>query len=375
MAGVLTALGSGQAIASNIACGAVITADTTLDSDLVNCPNNGIVIGADNITLDLNGHTIDGDGALVDPCQGEACDLGVDNTAGHDGITIKGGAVRDFATGLFLLGAGDNRLQRLVVSGSFFSGLLVGESTRTRLEQSAITRNGLTTDEAGMVFFASDDSQILGNLVSGNGDIGMVVVGSADGNHILDNTILDHIEAGIAIDGVGNEVRGNRVLRNADGIIIVGNDNTITRNIVREAFGCPDGCGYGISFEGGSNNLIAQNTIAQSIRGIRVDAFAAAAVGTIIRANVVTNISADGIVINLEQAGPVRGTALDRNLVVGARDDGIDVKAPRTTLVAKVAIHNGDLGIEAAPGVTDAGGNRAARNGNPAQCTNVDCRP
>ena len=65
-----TVLGGGQALASHVGCGDTITTDTTLDSDLANCPNNGIVIGADNITLDLNGHTIDGDGALVDPCPG-----------------------------------------------------------------------------------------------------------------------------------------------------------------------------------------------------------------------------------------------------------------------------------------------------------------
>ena len=57
-----TVLGGGQALASHVGCGDTITTDTTLDSDLVNCRNNGIVIGADNITLDLNGHTIDGDG-------------------------------------------------------------------------------------------------------------------------------------------------------------------------------------------------------------------------------------------------------------------------------------------------------------------------
>jgi hypothetical protein len=41
-----------------VSCGDVITADTTLDSNLVDCPSNGIVIGADDITLDLNGHRI-----------------------------------------------------------------------------------------------------------------------------------------------------------------------------------------------------------------------------------------------------------------------------------------------------------------------------
>ena len=40
----------------------MITHNTTLHTDLVNCPDNGIVIGADDITLNLNGHVIDGAG-------------------------------------------------------------------------------------------------------------------------------------------------------------------------------------------------------------------------------------------------------------------------------------------------------------------------
>ena len=56
-------LSSGRAWANHVSCGETITTDTTLDSDLVNCPNNGIVIGADGITLDLAGHRIDGDAA------------------------------------------------------------------------------------------------------------------------------------------------------------------------------------------------------------------------------------------------------------------------------------------------------------------------
>ena len=54
---VLLALPS-SAIATHVSCGDVITQDTTLDSDLVNCPGDGVVIGASNITLDLAGLTL-----------------------------------------------------------------------------------------------------------------------------------------------------------------------------------------------------------------------------------------------------------------------------------------------------------------------------
>ena len=50
------------ASASHVNCGDVITQDTTLDSDLLNCPGDGLVIGADGVTVDLAGHTIDGTG-------------------------------------------------------------------------------------------------------------------------------------------------------------------------------------------------------------------------------------------------------------------------------------------------------------------------
>src|SRR6266496_3417692 len=53
-------------------CGDTITADTTLHHDLIDCPENAIVIGADGITLDLNGHLIDGD-----ETSSAACDCGV----------------------------------------------------------------------------------------------------------------------------------------------------------------------------------------------------------------------------------------------------------------------------------------------------------
>ena len=41
-----------QASAGHVSCGDTITTDTTLDSDLLDCPSNGIVIGAADITLD-----------------------------------------------------------------------------------------------------------------------------------------------------------------------------------------------------------------------------------------------------------------------------------------------------------------------------------
>src|SRR5215207_2731831 len=82
-------VGVSQALAGPVSCGDTITTDTTLDGDLIDCPNNGIIIGADDITLDLNGHTVSGDGEPFEQCpRREFCDVGVLNV-GHDGVTLK----------------------------------------------------------------------------------------------------------------------------------------------------------------------------------------------------------------------------------------------------------------------------------------------
>jgi hypothetical protein len=82
-------------------CGDTITTDTTLHHDLVDCPNNGILIGADNITLNLNGHLVDGDGTEFGGCDpnAEVCDSGLVDD-GHNGVTVKHGRVREFGVGV-----------------------------------------------------------------------------------------------------------------------------------------------------------------------------------------------------------------------------------------------------------------------------------
>src|SRR5215218_4824811 len=177
------AISAGQASGSYVSCGAVLTADTKLDSDLVDCPNNGIVIGADNITLDLNGHTVDGDGELTDACEeDEPCDVGVPNN-GHTGVTIEGGSVREFRAGVVVLDAIHNRLRHLSVRSNIFSGVIIAGSPGARLEHNtlagngfgriyvfnspdllfghnAVAANGLDTDQAGVTLFASPHSRI-----------------------------------------------------------------------------------------------------------------------------------------------------------------------------------------------------------------------
>jgi large repetitive protein len=356
-----------------VRCGDTITRDTRLKNDLVNCPGNGIVIGADNITLDLNGHTVDGDGVVG--CEElYTCDFGVDNTAGHHGVTIKDGSIREFATAVVVLGANHNRLRRLSSSHNILGGVLLIESPGARIEQNSISANGLTTDQAGLIVFDSSGVRIEGNSVSDNGDIGMFLQG-VDDSRVERNSVSGNPEAGVILDGNRNEVSGNRASKNGDGISVGGDSNTIVSNRVSDSFACPDGCGAGIGSTGGTGNLIARNFVARASRaGIWIADFedegGLPGIDNVVERNLVVDAEADGVLVE----STVTDTLLKRNIAIGAGDDGIDVDSTTTSLRRNTANANGDLGIEAVAGVTDLGGNTASGNGNPLQCQNVFCQ-
>jgi large repetitive protein len=392
VAGV-TVLGAGSALASHVRCGDTITTDTTLDSDLVNCPNNGIVIGAANITLDLNGHIIDGDATPVDPCpEGETCDVGVDNSAGHSGVTIEGGSVQQFSLGILVAGgAAYNRLDQLAVSDTSDVGIVVADSTGSVIQKTSMSDPGVN----GLVLVDSQHALVARNSVSGSTGYAMFLFGVDDSR--IEHNKLDADEHGFILGGsTRNLVRSNAVSHSGGGIEVVGgatsnrveynrfnntgdgmlvgdaSDTLIRHNLVTGAGGGEAG-GFGIILDGAVRTTVDRNSFTggrgPAIFVTRLEA-AAATRDTVISRNLVNRNLADGILVE----NGATGTLVVRNLAIRNGDDGIDVDAPATTLTRNVANHNHDLGIEAVPGVIDGGGNHAAGNGNPAQCTNIDCK-
>jgi hypothetical protein len=95
------------------------------------------VIGADGVTLDLNGHTVDGDGTEAAGCdlKQELCDCGVANE-GHDGVTVRDGSVREFGIGVLVGGARKNRVLDISSSRHVFFGAVVGGSSRSVIRDS-----------------------------------------------------------------------------------------------------------------------------------------------------------------------------------------------------------------------------------------------
>src|SRR5947207_15266088 len=82
------AVGASPALAQHVSGGQVTTKNTHVKNDLLNCPGDGLVIGASNIKLNLGGHTIDGvNSATAD---------GSNNKGGVDNVKVDHGSVEQF---------------------------------------------------------------------------------------------------------------------------------------------------------------------------------------------------------------------------------------------------------------------------------------
>ena len=359
----LLALGGGRAKAAQVHCGDRLTKDTTLTKDLKNCPNKGLVIAADNVTLDLNGHTIDGDNELVDSCQA-ACDIGV-WVRGKHGVTIKGGRVTQFGFGAFLLNDNGNQLKNVASVRNHFNGLLLISSKSDRIDNVRTTFNGLDVDFPGVAIFDSKRLRMRNSTSTHNADLGFFIQGT-DRSRYVGNNLNHNPEDGAIVDGNQNVFRRNR-----GGLILSGNGNLVKRNLV-DARGCFDQCRVGISLESGHDNLIAANKVRDTdAGGIRLKTFvkSQALDDNVVRRNHVHAAGGRGITI----ATGVRHTLLLANHVDRAGNAGVGVRSASTVIAENHANHNGSLGIAAVRGVIDGGGNIARGNGDPRQCNHVAC--
>jgi nitrous oxidase accessory protein NosD len=366
-------------------CGQTITQDTTLANDLRDCPGVGIVVGADDVTLDLGGHVVDGDGA------GDAAGI---QSVGHDRITIRNGAIRDFVegvavldttgttitdlaisrqrhVGVFLAGADDVVVERTASRDIAYSGVFVTGSANVRVLDNAVSDSG-----GGFGTRVSHDLVVAGNTVSDSREAGIALFDEVQRVQIAGNTVTGGHDAGIFVDGDGSIVTDNLVTKNWDNIVVTGDDDVVRGNTAVKARGFPGEplSGFGIVIDGGSRNVVEGNEIADSVGdGIRVFRFDPEATqpagGNVVRGNRVMRSRRDGIFVG----AVAPDSLLEDNRSTGNGDDGIDVEAPSSTLTGNVATDNRDLGIEAVLGVTDGGGNSASGNGNPLQCTNVFC--
>jgi parallel beta-helix repeat protein len=399
--------------ATTVQCGQTVTHSVKLANDLVDCPGDGLVIGASGITIDLDGHTIDGVATPTEDCDASPRGpAGIQNGAGFDDLTIKNGTLQQFYAGFnagsATEGMADSRLLNLTARNNRFAGLTMGSGQETnndnQITHNTVTGNGCrpgivvnsghgnlvagnhATDNqgSGILICCSHDNVVVGNVSAGNGEDGIEVCcgPSAHDNLVAHNEVRDNINNGIIVflGALNNDIRANHVHGNGDDVTIVdGPGNSVTGNVISDARGCPfcdPPTGFGIVVAADADNTtVTGNLVSHTVwDGIRIGTAdldeGSVTDGARVEGNVVRDATMDGIRVDANTAG----TVLQRNAATHAGDDGLDVDGAATELLGNLALFNGDLGIEAVPGVTDRGANRARGNGNAAQCTGLACR-
>jgi parallel beta-helix repeat protein len=312
------------ASAHELACGATVTTSTKLRADLVGCPGDGLIVGADDVTLDLGRHTLSGAGVGI-------------RVAGHRGVRIRGGTLTRFATGISLEDADQGRVTGVTLRGIAGRGVdVLGGS-----DGNAFTGLRSTGNRTGIAITASAGNRVRLGTFSGNAATGVLLFG-ASRTAVDGNTVADNVGQGIAVvEGSSeNAVRANRVRGGEAGVIV----DTSDRNVL--ALNRVSGAGDGITVAG-AGNTIEGNVVDRSVGGCEnCGAWGIGVVsgdGNAIKANVVTRSAGNGIAAHSGWVG------------------------------FNVALRNGALGIDAV-GATDGGGNVAAQNGNREQCAGVRCR-
>ena len=268
IAALVLAIAGGMASlahATHVACGAVITTDTTLDSDLRGCRGNGVTIGAGGVTLDLAGHTVEGTGGAG---------LGVATAGNVSHVTVKNGRVGGFRNaivmgsngtdyvvrnatvygshdGVLLISVARALVERVNAFGNDGSGITAPRSREVTyrrnhvhdnaagmggvgLEASTIERNVIERNTFyGARFGAVTDSLFQRNVVSANGEFGIALEDGSTGNRVVRNRVSRTTGNGIflAEDSGANTLRRNRSDRNTvDGFAIMGAGATLIRN-------------------------------------------------------------------------------------------------------------------------------------------------
>jgi hypothetical protein len=300
-------IAAAPAAATHVQCGDVITQDTKLDSDLVDCPGDGVVIGADAVRLNLAGHTIDGTNTEGNGSTGV-------KSLGFNDLVVRNGNVNGFEFGLDLT-TSNSTVRDITVTSccAITSGMGIVGNDNT------VVRN-VTTDGGGMIGVHGDRNLVSRNLIQSQSNDTYF---SVSGSHI--HVTRNAVEMGCVVcEGMSiGEVHGA----------------IIERNVVTENGGCV--CVGINSWSGQStDSTLAHNTVDETGTGISVDGVF----------EVIGNTS------NLNQY------------------DGIFISNPASRVTRNTANFNGELGINAPAGAIDGGGNRARGNGNPAQCVGVACR-
>jgi len=275
----------------------VITHNTTLTHDVGPCAGDGIVVGANNVTLNLNGHKVF---AAPGPRVGDFAGI---HLAGVNGVTVRNGEVTGFDAGVWLdggadvtvSGASNNTVAYLNVhdnrgaanqASKLGDGIVLIHAGTNRIVHNVVDRNGIF-DGIGVLGLGSNNNTIEDNVVEHSTDLKTGAGFSFNpgaGTGILISSFLEVENLGRGQSLSGNKVNHNTVRHNiSSGISSISNvDAQIQDNRLADNGFRPDGTqgnepGNGIGLQANAaatpvtSNVVSRNVVDRSrLAGIEV---------------------------------------------------------------------------------------------------------
>jgi large repetitive protein len=383
-----------------VACGQTIATSIRVANNLVDCPGDGLVIGASHITIDLAGHTVSGINAPGS--EGIADD-------GQVGVTVKNGTIsRFFLNGVGLRDAPGSAVSNMTIrkigagggEGDASAGVLVKDSPKTAVSGVTVT-NDVTAYQSdgvdvlfsadtvlsgnrvarnawnGMFVIASPGARIVGNTFAGNQNQGIEVNAGSDHALLVGNRAVDNVSNGLVVGAVSDaRVRGNTMARNGEsGLFMFDLLNSRVRGNWAHANS------VGIDLEGGQNgstgDRIVNNDTSRNLSTGLVVADAAndnVVAGNVSDANQGAPGTGGGIIVAGATGNKVLGNVANYNLDVGIGVFDNDPGDSAGNVIAhNVASYNHAHGIDAVAGTVNGGGNIAHHNTPLPNCVGVVC--
>src|SRR5215211_1126665 len=165
-------------------CGSTISSDVELTADIT-CEGDGIRVGGDNLTVNLNSFTLRGPGDDTNT-------TGIFVDGGHE-VRIEGpGMIEFFGTGIKYSDAVGGTISNVQVGNSGV-GLLADSSEETQWKQLYVHDN-----RVGAIDDGSHNSEVQGVALSSN-DVAVHVMGNSRGIDIDFNLIMDG-KTGVQVD-------------------------------------------------------------------------------------------------------------------------------------------------------------------------------
>jgi parallel beta-helix repeat protein len=243
---------------TTITCGSIVNNSVVvLAADVGPCSGDGLVIGADNVNLNCNGHTIISVNNNVSNTKIFTLTKGI-NITGHSRVSIDNCKVTGFTYGFYLVNATNNKLNENTATNnarvgfdlySYANNNTLIKNTATNNDMfgfdlsnannNTLIKNTATNNEGGgFGLLSSKNNTLAANSAVNNKRHGFSLFYSNSNNTLIKNTATNNEGAGFYVTGFYSYANNNTLIK-----------NTATNN---------EGAGFDLS--NANNNTLIKNT-------------------------------------------------------------------------------------------------------------------